>query len=214
MFINVRQQYSLTEDLTFFLLSSPIDVRITVYDTTNQLYIYKNSQNEWVSSQTVNYTDFLSTDFTSVPPVSQSYLFVRVPNRVIRKNIILLIKAVNLANNDETFVYTQYGTFISTPGLVTVYGNLFDATANPLANTAITFSIINPISYFDNSLTTNIHATVVTDNNGSFSIQLNRQYDYIATVPAFNLMKVIRLSRLPSNIDAVELRFENVDRIC
>lgn len=57
-------------------------------------------------------------------------------------------------------------------------------------------------------------ASTTTDENGYFSILLNKNYNYVVVVPELNYRKVVKLSELPNNVTSVELVFGEVSNLC
>lgn len=216
MRVLVNERYTLGEDIFISFSHMAGNLRIVIYDLRNQRYLHRNASGNWIFSNTYQYTDINSNDFTSVQtalgPVN--VYNIRIPRTALAKNTRYLVQGVDISNGDNDTKYFLYGEILQEPSLITVYGILRDATGNPLINLTITFSVVNPVSYFDNSLTSKITATATTNENGLFSINLNRQYNYIMTVPGLDFMKLIKISEVPNTVTAVEIIPEAIENIC
>lgn len=121
----------------------------------------------------------------------------------------LLSVSVSGTNGDATTYvrYVEVGDFVISDDNVTVevYGFFRDAYGEPVRNAAVSFTVMNKTTYFDNSPATSLHATAVTDNSGKFSIHLNRNYDYTLSIASLNYLKVVKLSELPNSVSVVEV---------
>lgn len=208
MNVIVRENYNLGENL-FFVVYHETDVTLTVQSLSPIKYFYI-SNNAWQSSNTYNTTTLSITD--SVQDGTSYFRLVEIPKTLLPKNTIYKITVSN--NTDSVTKYTFYGQRFLSPPLVNIYGNLYDALGRPISGHSIVFSVLNPVGYFDNNPVTAITASVSTDENGYFSINLNRRYDYVVTVPELNYRKIIKLSQLPNNVNSFELVFEEVGSIC
>lgn len=120
---------------------------------------------------------------------------------------ILFIRASNDADaTNQVFTEVQVGVRVAyATDMITLYGFLYDTQGNPLANKVVTFSVLNSATYFDNSPVTRLNAYTITDNNGKFTITLNRNYDYVLSLNEFNYTKVIKVSEIPDNVQEIEV---------
>lgn len=107
----------------------------------------------------------------------------------------------------STQTFVEVGSFLTSDGKLTVevYGVLRDAYGNPIANSPVTFTVMNKSLYFDNSPSTSLTATTMTNTNGKFNINLNRNYDYSLSISPLNYLKVVKLSELKPSIKVVEV---------
>ncbi len=210
MEIIAREHYRLGENL-FFLITHQTDVVLEIKSLSPIKYIYFNTTNQsWTTSNTVNTTSITTASSTLEDGIY--YRQIEIPSRVIPKNTLLRLKLSDATNTYTAYVF--YGERYSLPNMVTIYGTFFDALGNPLAGHSLVFTVLNPVGYFDNNPLTSMTASTSTDSNGYFSINLNRLYDYVVTIPELNYRKVIKVSQLPDSVNSFELVLGEVNNIC
>lgn len=105
----------------------------------------------------------------------------------------------------EVFVEVGEALIADTSITAQVFGFLRDAHGDFIKNVPVTFTVLNKGGYFDNTPVTTLNATTLTNGQGKFDIQLNRNYDYIMAIEHLNYRKRIKLSSLPSEFHVVEV---------
>ena len=207
--IEAREYYNLGENLSFSLRNVTTDVVLTVFLLRDRKYVAKIGS-EWQRYDSLTTTTLLLTNSLSLG--TENYFLVEIPKTMFNSGEFVYIKA---DYNSQTFEKTVfYGMSLASPSLVTVYGTLFDALGQPMVGETISFQVLNPVTYFDNSPATSIQASTTTNSNGYFSISLNRRYDYLVVLPRLNYSKYIKLSQIPNTQTSVELVFENLASYC
>ncbi|AZU97798.1 hypothetical protein PGDDIFCJ_00171 [Thermus phage YS40_Isch] len=209
MEIIAKEHYKLGENLLFVIRGFTNDVTLTIQTIKSGKYIFNNSSS-WETSDTVASTTLLFSD--SLDDNGTKYFIIEIPKESLLKNDIYKLFVDDSNTQAEKFVFV--GDSFTSPPKINVYGNLYDALGRPVSFATLTFSVLNPVGYFDNSPITSMSASTTTDENGYFSILLNKNYNYVVVVPELNYRKVVKLSELPNNVTSVELVFGEVSNLC
>jgi len=210
----VKESFKLGEKLTFLIKKdSTSDVNIVIFTYPNNLYIYYDTtQNKWKSSASLQTTTYTHSVFLNDFESNTFYYLVQIPSFVIPKPSFITIKVTDGMLEDQKTV--SYGTYFTEPSLITVYGTLYDALGKAMRDKAVSFTVANTLTYTDNSPYSSMTAYTTTDENGYFEINLNRRYDYIASIPELNFSKLVKISNVPKDTNAVELIFSSTDKLC
>lgn len=209
MEIVAKEYYRLGENLLFIIRGFSNDITLTIQTIKAQKYIFKNI-NGWTISNTQTSTTLSFAD--ALDDSGTKYFIIEIPKESLVKNDIYKIFVDDSNVQVERFVFV--GDSFTSPPKINVYGNLYDALGRPVSFATLTFSVLNPVGYFDNSPITSMSASTTTDENGYFSILLNKNYNYVVVVPELNYRKVVKLSELPNNVTSVELVFGEVNNLC
>lgn len=175
----------------------------SVYSTNLQLYM--DSAFGFTSA-----TPVLFNASTITLPTGDELQKIAVNTSTLATNDLLYVTIQGDGNGTDTNTYTTYFQIGSeliadTNITVQVYGFLRDAYGEFIKNVPVTFTVMNSSVYFDNSPTTMVYATTLTDSQGKFTINLNRNYDYVLNIEKLNYVKVIKLSTLPATATVVEV---------
>jgi hypothetical protein len=210
----IKEYFKFGEKLTFLARKNNTnDLTLTIFIYTNNLYVYFNLiQNKWSTSSSPNSTTYQHSVFLNDFEVGKFYYIVEIPSSVLPKPSILDIKISDGISEDSKFIH--YGNYFVNPSLVKIYGNIYDALGNPLSDKVLSFTVANTLTYTDNSPYSSMTTSTITDSSGYFEINLNRSYDYIASVPELNFSKLVKVSNIPANTNAAELIFSSTDRLC
>lgn len=209
MEIVAKEYYKLGENLLFIIRGFSNDITLTIQTIKAQKYIFKNI-NGWTISNTQTSTTLSFAN--ALDDNGTKYFIIEIPKESLVKNDIYKIFVDDSNVQVERFVFV--GDSFTSPPKINVYGNLYDALGRPVSFATLTFSVLNPAGYFDNSPITSMSASITTDENGYFSILLNKNYNYVVVVPELNYRKIVKLSELPNNVTSVELVFGEVNNLC
>lgn len=209
MEILAKDYYKVGENLLFLIRNVSQDTSLTIKTIREQKYIVKTTSG-WTILNSLSSTTLLFAE--ALDDNGIKYFLIEVPKNSLVKNDIYKISVDDGTTQTEKFVFL--GESFSVPQKINVYGNLYDALARPVSYATITFNVLNPVGYFDNSPITSMSASTTTDENGYFSILLNRNYNYVVVVPELNYRKIIKLSEIPSSVSSVELIFGEVNNLC
>ncbi|MEM3368573.1 MAG: hypothetical protein QXP88_00545 [Thermoproteota archaeon] len=175
---------------------------------TQKYYTFNFTNNTWTTSATASTNTVTSL---SAYPVLNGFRYAvfTIPTSLIPKPSSFVIFGSDTdttPNTDEEIVF--YGLNIPTnANTVNVYGTLFDAYGNPVVGESLVFSVLNQTTYFDNSQYTSFNAYTQTDNQGFFSLNLNRGYDYVLSIPRLGFSKLLKLTQVPATNSSVEVDF-------
>ncbi|BAK53851.1 hypothetical protein TMA_163 [Thermus phage TMA] len=209
MEIIAKEYYKLGENLLFVIRGFTNDVSLTIRTIKSGKYIFRNTFG-WTTADTQTPTTFLFSD--ALDDNGTKYFIIEIPKESLLKNDIYKLFVDDGNTQTEKFIFV--GDSFTSPPKINVYGNLYDALGRPVSSTTLTFSVLNPVGYFDNSPITSMNASTTTDENGYFSILLNKNYNYVVVVPELNYRKVVKLSELPDSVTSVELVFGEVSNLC
>jgi len=206
--IITRNNFTSGESL-HFIFKTDLPFSFSVFCiNTQRYYTFNFTNNTWSTSN--NASTNTVTSLTSYPQVNGfRYVPFTIPTNLIPKPSTFVIFARDTdtpSNTSEETVF--YGLNIPTSAnIINVYGKLFDAYGNPVVGESLVFSVMNETTYFDNSQYTSFNAYTQTDNQGFFSLNLNRSYDYILSVPRLGFTKLLKVSNVPPSISSVEVDF-------
>ncbi len=198
------------EDL-FFVAKTDINttLKVLVYSINRDKYVvYDFDDSVWTESTSPSFTEYSNTS-SYRDEGTERFLIVRVPKTFFSKPDFVKIKVENSSDpNDFQEKIVIYGEALPLEAeKINVYGQLFDAYGNPLVGESVVFSVVNETTYYDNSLYSSMNAFTSTDNNGRFSIYLNRRYNYVLTLPRLAYSKLLKIKEVPSSVSAVEVSF-------
>lgn len=203
-----KQEFISGEKISF-VIKTDLAFSFTVYCLTNgNYYVYNFTNATWTTTTTA--TSNVVSNITTYPLVNGfRYVSFVIPTALIPKPSTFLIYGQDTdtpANTFEKSIF--YGLNVPTSAnTLNVYGTLFDAYGNPVAGESIVFSVLNDTTYFDNSRYTAFNAYTQTDEQGFFSINLNRTYDYALSIPRLGFTKVLKISDVSLTINSVEVNF-------
>lgn len=203
-----KQEFVSGESLSF-IVKTDLPFIFTVFCLTNSKYfVYNTSTGVW-STTTTPTSNSIAT-LTSYPLVNGfRHITFSIPTNLIPKPSVFVIYGQDtdtIPNVFETSVF--YGLNIPTSAsTINVYGTLFDAYGNPVEGESLVFSVLNETTYFDNSKYTSFNAYTQTNEQGFFSINLNRKYDYALSIPRLGFTKILKISNVPASNSSVEVDF-------
>jgi hypothetical protein len=199
------------EDLFFVAQTdTSTTLKILVYSINRDKYVvYDFTDNTWTESSSPSFTTYSNASFYR-DEGTERFLVVRVPKTFFSKPDFVKIRVENSSDSDDfQEKILIYGEALPLEAeKINVYGQLFDAYGNPLVGESVVFSVVNETTYYDNSLYSSMNAFTSTDNNGRFSIYLNRRYNYVLTLPRLAYSKLLKIKEVPSGVSAVEVSFE------
>ena len=210
MTVEAREYFSPGENVFFLIRNPASDVDVKIYLYNERKFLTKDNNGNFIKVNTPTTFSISRTNFISNG--TENFYILTIPRRLLRPYEILNANFSDNTTTKELIVF--YGQNFTLPGLVRVYGNLYDARGNPLSGETISFQVLNPTTYFDNSPSTMISTSTSTNELGYFSIELNRTYNYLVVLPRLNYSKFIKLSSLPQNVNEVELVFSDVEALC
>lgn len=192
-----------------FIFKTDLPFSFSIFCISNQKYYTFNFTNStWSISNTASTNTVAS--LASYPQTNGfRYVSFTIPTSLIPKPSTFVIFASDTDTPNNTAEETVfYGLNIpNSTNVINVYGTLFDAYGNPVVGESLVFSVINETTYFDNSQYTSFNAYTQTDNQGFFSLNLNRSYDYILSIPRLGFSKLLKVSNVPPSSSSVEVDF-------
>lgn len=129
------------------------------------------------------------------------------PSNLTRDDLVL-VTVTNDADALDTYdYYIEVGSYVVTSDDLTVevYGYLRDALGKSIRDMMVTFTVSNSSTYFDSAPRTTLNASVLTDDNGRFTIHLNKNYKYVLSIKELGYLKMVDLTTLPAGTTVVEV---------